>query len=314
MPSPLTLSHNAGAQAVPAAPVRSLQAIAWAVTLLASGLPSILMIELAHQDAAWLLWARVLLLGGLVAAGFAVRLLRPLRAYFTILAAVYLLEELMTIVSASPAWVGLFGSGNAPFVTDMLGNQLRRLGVALLMIVALLALRYKPWQFFLRMGDLRALIQPVRWLGFPKQVAWTSFGGQWAAYISLGTLTFLFIAGRPQPAQLAQALPILPAVLLFAAMNAFNEEMTYRASLLASLDGVVGPRSAVMMAAVFFGIGHFYGVPYGVVGVILATFLGWMLGKAMTETHGFFWAWFIHFLQDVAIFAFMAVGSITPGG
>ena len=27
-----------------------------------------------------------------------------------------------------------------------------------------------------------------------------------------------------------------------------------------------------------------------------------------------FWAWFIHLLQDVLIFFFMAVGAVTPGG
>lgn len=54
--------------------------------------------------------------------------------------------------------------------------------------------------------------------------------------------------------------------------------------------------------------------PYGVVGVVMAGFLGWMLCKAMLETKGFFWSWFIHFWQDAAIFAFIAVGSITPGG
>jgi len=298
----------------PAVPVKNVQVIAWIVTLLASGLPSILLAELAHQNTAWLLWARLVFLAGLVAASFAVSVLRPLRSYFIVIAAVYLLEELMSLAAASPAWVALFGSGGAPFATDMLGNQLKRLGVSLLMIVVLLALRYKPWQFFLRVGDLRALIQPVRWLAFPKPVPWTNFGGQWAAYISLGTLAFLFIAGRPQLSQLARALPILPVVLLLAAMNAFNEEMTYRASFLATSEAAVGPRSAGLMAAAFFGIGHYYGVPYGIAGVILATFLGWMLGKAMLETRGFFWAWFIHFLQDVAIFSFMAVGSITPGG
>jgi len=38
------------------------------------------------------------------------------------------------------------------------------------------------------------------------------------------------------------------------------------------------------------------------------------LGKAMLETRGFTWAWFIHFIQDVLIFSFMAAGSISPGG
>jgi hypothetical protein len=68
------------------------------------------------------------------------------------------------------------------------------------------------------------------------------------------------------------------------------------------------------MVAVYFGIMHFYGVPYGVVGVLLAGFLGWILAKSMQETRGLFWAWFIHFWQDVWIFSFLAIGSITPGG
>jgi hypothetical protein len=113
---------------------------------------------------------------------------------------------------------------------------------------------------------------------------------------------------------LAQVLPALPGILLFAAMNAFNEEMTYRAPMLAALETPVGTRQAWWMSAAFFGIAHFYGVPYGWVGVALATFNGWLLGKAMLETRGLFWAWWMHFLQDVAIFVFLAAGSITPGG
>lgn len=56
-----------------------------------------------------------------------------------------------------------------------------------------------------------------------------------------------------------------------------------------------------------FGVGHFYGIPNGVVGVLLTGFLGWFLGKSMLETGGFFWAWLIHFMQDVVIFAFLAM-------
>jgi membrane protease YdiL (CAAX protease family) len=109
-------------------------------------------------------------------------------------------------------------------------------------------------------------------------------------------------------------LPYLPIVLLGAVLNAFNEEVTYRSTLLASLEPVIGPRSALWISAVFFGSAHYYGVPYGVIGVLMATFLGWILGKAMLETRGFFWAWFIHFLQDLVIFFFLAMGSVTPGG
>ena len=46
----------------------------------------------------------------------------------------------------------------------------------------------------------------------------------------------------------------------------------------------------------------------------MAFALGWLLARSMVETRGLFWAWFIHFCQDVIIFSFLAIGSITPGG
>jgi len=113
---------------------------------------------------------------------------------------------------------------------------------------------------------------------------------------------------------LVQALPLLPVVLLLALMNSFSEEMNYRASQLAVLQGVLSNPHALLITAAYFGIGHYYGVPYGIVGVLMAGILGWLLGKSMLETKGSFWAWFIHFLQDVMIFSFMAIGSIVAGG
>ena len=68
------------------------------------------------------------------------------------------------------------------------------------------------------------------------------------------------------------------------------------------------------MAAYFFGISHYFGTPGGIVGGIASIFMGWILSKAMLETRGFFWSWWIHFLQDVVIFFFLAAGTITPGG
>ena len=96
--------------------------------------------------------------------------------------------------------------------------------------------------------------------------------------------------------------------------NAFNEEMTYKASFLSVLEDVVGKHQSLWLMAAYFGLGHFYGIPYGVIGVLMAGFLGWFLGKSMLETRGLWWAWFIHFWQDVLIFSFLAIGSIRPGG
>jgi membrane protease YdiL (CAAX protease family) len=92
-----------------------------------------------------------------------------------------------------------------------------------------------------------------------------------------------------------------------AAINAFNEEFTLRAAPLSELYRIVGKQQALMITSVFFGLGHYYGIPNGVLGVLLSGFLGWFLGKSLLETKGFFWAWLIHFIPDVFIFTFLAI-------
>jgi ABC-type Fe3+-siderophore transport system permease subunit len=42
-------------------------------------------------------------------------------------------------------------------------------------------------------------------------------------------------------------------------------------------------------------------MPSGIIGISLAGILGFVLAKSIFETQGFFWAWLIHFLQDVVI-------------
>lgn len=288
--------------------------VAWALTLLVSLLPNIIFKELFGLEAPWLYWVKLGILGAAAFVSIFWRALKPLHNFAFILLVIFVAEELFQRLRSSALWQGWFGGDSAPFIQSMLSTQLIRFAVALTIILALLSLGYRRQDFFLQLGKLDAPIQPVRWLGFSKPDPWTRFGGQFAIYISLGLLLFLVLGGRPTPALLLQALPMLPAVLFFAVLNAFNEEMTYRASLLATLENGVGAQHALWIAVAFFGIGHYYGVPYGVIGVLMASFLGWLLGKAMLETRGFFWAWFIHFLQDVLIFYFMSVGSITPGG
>jgi hypothetical protein len=42
-------------------------------------------------------------------------------------------------------------------------------------------------------------------------------------------------------------------------------------------------------------------MPSGIIGATMAGVLGLVLAKSLYETNGFFWAWSIHFLQDVII-------------
>lgn len=90
-------------------------------------------------------------------------------------------------------------------------------------------------------------------------------------------------------------------ILLFSLTNSFAEEMIFRVGINSPLANLLSPNKIFLISAVIFGIAHFQGMPSGIIGVILAGLLGYVLSKSINETNGIFWAWIIHFLQDVII-------------
>lgn len=286
--------------------------VAWTVTLLVSTLPTILLNELGPGAPGWLFWIKIAFVAIMLLLAFIWKPINPLRDYFIVILVLFLAEwTLHSWLGETDLWKSRINS--AVFSSSMLGMQILRLGVALIMVAAMLVIKKRRSEFFLVKGDLSATAEPIP-LVMTRPESWTKLGLYLALFISLGTLAFLWIASRPSLSTLAKAVPFLPAVLLFAAMNSFSEEMSYKASFLSVLHNVVGKDQSLLLMAAFFGIGHYYGVPYGIVGVLMAGVLGWLLGKSMLETRGFTWAWFIHFWQDVLIFLFMAIGSASTGG
>lgn len=288
---------------------------AWVIVMITSQLPKVIMQEIfGHSVSPELQFviSLTVALAGLLAT-LIWKTLRGLRLLLGFLIALVVIEYLVfNYLDRLPFYQQWLADSS--FNVYMLAEQSLRLIVTLLIISVLLLMGKKLRDFYLTKGNTSAPVEPVRWLGVKQGEHWNKFGLILCFFISLGTLAFLFIAGQPSLDSLIRALPFMPVVLLAAALNALNEEMTYKASLLSVLEGPVGSQQALLMVAFYFGIGHFYGIPYGVVGVLLAAFLGWILAKSMLETRGLFWAWFIHFLQDVWIFSFLAIGSIAPGG
>lgn len=282
---------------------------AWVVTLAVSALPTILWNQFGGAPD-WFLPAKFAFLLIALAVTFAGALV-SLRPYLLILLVLFAADAVFAWIGATAFWQTLFPH-SAGFVTDMLGVQLLRFAVALVMIGALFVLERHRQNFFMTRGEWNASAAPIPVL-MSSPTTWQKLGPVLALCISGGTLVFLLLAAQGPGAWLG-VLPILPAVLLFAAMNAFSEEISYRASFLATVTNAVGKRHALLLTSAFFGLGHYYGVPYGVIGVAMAGVLGWLLGKSMLETKGMGWAWLIHFLQDVLIFSFMAFGSVVPGG
>ncbi len=288
---------------------------AWTFLLLASLLPKVVLQEVfkipVSEDLGAIIAGSVFLAGLLLT--FAWRTVRGLRPFFILGLALVGTEWIVfTKVDQLPLYRSWLH--NPSFNVYMLAEQSLRLLVTFTIIAVLFLMKKHASAFFLAKGNTAAPVEPVKWLGIKDGERWNKLGPLFALIISSGTLAFLVLAGRPPLDLVVRALPFLPAILLAAALNAFNEEMTYKASFLSVLEEVVGKHQSLWLMAAYFGIWHYYGVPYGIVGVIMATFLGWFLGKSMLETRGLWWAWFIHFLQDVLIFSFMAIGSIRPGG
>jgi len=239
--------------------------------------------------------------------------IRSLRAFFGLFI-VLILSQWLILSRLNQLPILDKGASNPSFSVSMLTEQGLKLLVTLIVIGFLFLIKHDRKAFFLVAGNGGAEVEGLRWLGVKPGEKWRKFGLVAGLCISLGTLLFLVLGGRPSLDNLGQVLTLFPAVLLAAALNAFNEEMTYKASFLSILENEVGKQQALLLMAAYFGFAHYYGVPYGVIGVVMAGILGWLLGKSMLETRGLFWAWFIHLLQDILIFTFLAIGPITPGG
>lgn len=197
-----------------------------------------------------------------------------------------------------------FHLGSGPVVDSLAASQLLMLG--LVAVVACMIWLINPAGFgkYARLGDWGAPAEKLSLLGIRQGESWLRVGLIYSLMISLGTGAFMWF-GVYRQMHIAW-LAALPWVLVFSLTNSFTEEMLTRFSLAAGLDGVLSKQAICWWSATIFGGAHYFGTPGGVLGVLMAGFLGWLMAKAVLETKGMGWAWVIHFLQDVIIlFAFI---------
>lgn len=288
---------------------QQLTTLAWIITLIISALPDILWVEITGSVPSWLVYAKIGILAGMGFAALRFKPFRPLLNFSTVMIAFFALFELVPHINFTlPFLQNLFGAN--VFDQRMQAEQTGKLAIAVVMILILFALGYKRKDFFLVRGDLKAPIQPVKILGFPKSESWTKFGLLWSFCIAAGLGVVLYLGVKPSGNLFFKMVPILPSIIFYAALNAFNEEMIFRAPMLATLEPVSGSLNALWMAAYFFGISHYFGIPSGILGAIASIFMGWILSKAMIETRGLFWSWWIHLLSDIVIFSFLTMGLL----
>lgn len=164
---------------------------------------------------------------------------------------------------------------------------------------------------FLRVGNLAAPAQPIRFLGMRKPIPWTWFGPALILVFALVLSPFLYFSVDPNFGASGRIFRSLPWILAIAVLNAASEEFQFRNLILAHLRNVFPPAETILLSAAFFSLGHYYGQPSGPIGVAMAGFAGWIWARSMIETRGSFWAFVIHMVQDIVIFTFLAVGAAT---
>jgi membrane protease YdiL (CAAX protease family) len=284
----------------------------WVIMLLASSLSIILWRELGPGEPFW--WSFIIL--SFLAIIFIISLfkktLKPLRSFSAILLIIFIFGYgggwkfgIIPTIRESLFWTEWMNS--MPWALSSILTHLLRLSPAFVILLFLFLMGRKRKDFYLMIGEIRANVEPSKLIGLKSPKPWTKIGSIFAVVFTIGTLIFLLFSTFPSLNDFIGVLPLLPVVVLIAAINAFNEEFILRAAPLSELWDVIGKTQALLITTVYFGLGHFYGVPSGLLGIALSAFLGWFLGKSLLETKGFFWAWIIHFFPDVIIFMFYAM-------
>jgi membrane protease YdiL (CAAX protease family) len=281
---------------------KMLVVVAGSITLLISDLPNVIW-QWFKPEPDWLFWAKVAIIVSFLLATLFVKRLRLLLKYLVIFLAFFLANRLSDWIGTTNLWLNWFGGKDAPYAATWWGRQLIQIIFTLIVLVVTWAVLRRSQAIFLRIGQVDAEMEPVRWLGIHKGQRWTTFGWIFASVFAGGTMLFVALAYGKYLHNFGRILPLLPLAIIFAAINAFTEEFTYRAPLLGATHELLGKQPALWINATFFGFAHYlYGAPGGLPGFLMTAFVGYMLGKSMIETRGAFWALLIHMLADIPIF------------
>ncbi len=273
-------------------------------TLIASLLPTIIVREWFGGIPYWVPFTQIIIL---TSAGIYLGFFKKrwhLSQYTFILTAIVALQVFAAIIQRMPWWRDIFDVNT---FTGSFGGSILIKFIFALPIIALLVFFYKsPEEAYLVKGDLSIKAERIGWLGIEEnKITWGRLAIISAFLISLGTLllTVFTVTGLSVPDNLGELPGYFPLVVLFALVNSFSEGIVYRSAVLGPLRKVLSKDHVILIAAVFFGLAHYYGAPSGIVGVGMSGLLGWYMCRSMYESRGFLPSWIIHFLQDVVIFS-----------
>jgi len=285
----------------------SVTGLAWITTLLISALPQIVVQEFLGVEVPWMPWAIVAVTAALWLASRVVGTLAPLERYLAVMVPVGLAIALIPTIFQSQLWQTIVPPTAQPMLI-LLAERLVLAAFAFGLIGVAFALGASRREAYLVVGDLNAPTKTRRRSG--GYYGWLTVGTIAVVGIMLLMVWFLF-PRLPDQINLAAALPFIGVGVVAAFLNAFWEEVAFRAVPLSMLQRAVGPSMGVLILAVYFGLGHFYGgIPPEWMGLIAAGAIGLLFGRAMIETKGLAWPVGLHFAGDLVIFTVLAIASV----
>ena len=187
---------------------------------------------------------------------------------------------LITFIRSTQAWITW--TINAPTLIYEISYHLLRLVPALTILIFLAATKRKRNQFFLTKGNINAKVQPTKLLGSKTPEPWIKIALIFSIVFVIGIILFLFGFSNLTLENLSTNLFIVPIAVLIASINGFNEEFSLRAAPLGELNPIMGTTNSLLVTTLYFGLGHYYGVPNGIIGVFLSSFLGGIPWKSTT--------------------------------
>ncbi len=180
--------------------------------------------------------------------------------------------------------------------------------LAVVFLFVLWKLKTKEFVQYFKKGNIAATIKPEPLVGIkPKNNEnWWHLGMNFSVIITLVTMVVIYFQViHGNNFDYSNLLFVLPISIGFSLVNSFVEESITRLGIVIALKGIIHDKYIKIASGILFGSVHYFGTPGGLLGVFVAGFLGWLLAKSILETKGFFWAWFIHFLQDIVIITAM---------
>ncbi|MDD2921869.1 MAG: CPBP family intramembrane metalloprotease [Anaerolineales bacterium] len=201
----------------------------------------------------------------------------------------------------------------------VIDSQIKFQSMQLILAALVLTFTYflSPENFatFFRFGDVNVHISKINWLGITGKETWLKVAISMGFFITLATGIFMFLQVKKANIKISGVLKtseiwrILAWAILFSIANAFSEEAIFRMGIVSPLYGILSVSVIILISGIVFGAPHYFGQPSGVVGALMAGFLGWLLAMSLIETQGLFIAWAVHFAQDVVIITSMILMS-----